>query len=162
MVKFLSQSYTSEFVIRLPRILFALSWLMLPLAEGAVDSSYFNFETHQFRPVAISLSGNELYVTNTPDNRLEIFDLTGTEPLLKSSVFVGLEPSAVAVRNNDEVWVVNNLSDSVSIVDVSASPPRVTRTLLVGDEPRDIVFAGENNHRAFITAAHRGQKWPVC
>jgi DNA-binding beta-propeller fold protein YncE len=142
------------------KALFCLCISAFILPTTAFAESYFNFETHQFRPVAISLSGNELYVTNTPDNRLEIFDLTGTEPLLKSSVFVGLEPSAVAVRNNDEVWVVNNLSDSVSIVDVSASPPRVTRTLLVGDEPRDIVFAGENNHRAFITAAHRGQNGP--
>lgn len=34
---------------------------------------------------------------------------------------------------------------------------RVTRTLLVGDEPRDIVFAGANRSKAFITTAHRGQ-----
>jgi DNA-binding beta-propeller fold protein YncE len=33
----------------------------------------------------------------------------------------------------------------------------VTRSLLVGDEPRDIVFAGENRLRAFVTTAHRGQ-----
>jgi DNA-binding beta-propeller fold protein YncE len=32
--------------------------------------------------------------------------------------------------------------------------------LLVGDEPRDIVFAGGNNERAYITAAHRGQNSP--
>ena len=37
------------------------------------------------------------------------------------------------------------------------NPPRVIRTLLVGDEPRDIVFAGPQRSRAFITAAHRGQ-----
>ncbi|HME72585.1 MAG TPA: thrombospondin type 3 repeat-containing protein, partial [Myxococcota bacterium] len=74
-----------------------------------------------------------------------------------SSVPVGLEPVAVAARNNSEVWVVNHLSDSVSIVDVSTTPPRVTRTLLVGDEPSDIVFAAPWN-LAFITTAHRGQQ----
>ena len=73
---------------------------------------------------------------------------------------VGLEPVAVAARTNRFVWVVNHLSDSVSVVDVLAKPPRVIRTLLVGDEPRDIVFAGKNGIRAFITAAHRGQNVP--
>ncbi len=29
-----------------------------------------------------------------------------------------------------------------------------------GDEPRDIVFAGNNDQWAFITAAHRGQNVP--
>src|SRR4029078_12911460 len=73
------------------------------------------------------------------------------------SVSVGMEPVAVAARNNTEVWVVNHLSDSISIVDLSGSTPRTVRTLLVGDEPRDIVFAGPNRSRAFITTAHRGQ-----
>src|SRR4029079_7096631 len=31
----------------------------------------------------------------------------------------------------------------------------------VGDEPRDIVFAGPDRRRAFITTAHRGQNIPV-
>ena len=73
------------------------------------------------------------------------------------SVPVGMEPVAVAARTDSEVWVVNHLSDSVSIVDLAATPPRVSRTLLVGDEPRDILFAGTDGNRAFITTAHRGQ-----
>jgi len=68
---------------------------------------------------------------------------------------------AVAARNNNEVWVVNSISDSVTILDVSKKEPRVVRTLLVGDEPMDIVFAGDNNSRAFITTAHRGQNSPI-
>ena len=36
------------------------------------------------------------------------------------SVQVGLEPVAVAARDNAEVWVVNHLSDSISIVDVAS------------------------------------------
>jgi DNA-binding beta-propeller fold protein YncE len=78
-----------------------------------------------------------------------------------ASVLVGLEPIAVAEDPDGRVWVVNHLSDSISVVDVAASPPRVVQTLWVGDEPRDIVFAGENRERAFITTAHRGQNSPV-
>lgn len=129
-------------------------------AQAREDDSFVNFESHQFRPVVMAPSGDRLYVTNTPDNRIEIFDLTGSTPESLGSVVVGLEPVAIAARSDKEIWVVNHLSDSVSIVDVGTMPPRVTRTLLVGDEPRDIVFAGENNRRAFITTAHRGQNSP--
>ena len=122
--------------------------------------SFVAFESAQFRPLAISPNKNRLFVVNTPDNRLEIFEISGSELVRKRAVSVGLEPVAVAARSNDEVWVVNQLSDSVSIVDVSTATPRVTRTLLVGDEPRDIVFAGPDNSRAFITTAHRGQNSP--
>jgi DNA-binding beta-propeller fold protein YncE len=75
-----------------------------------------------------------------------------------STVPVGLEPLAVAEHKSGEVWVVNHLSDSVSIVNVSdPGNAFVTHTLLVGDEPRDLVFAGPNRSRAFVTTAHRGQ-----
>ncbi len=129
------------------------------------DSDQFTlFESGQVRPIAISDNGEYLFVTNTPDNRLEIFRIKNSvdQPLVAvASVRVGLEPVAVAVRGPDEVWVVNHLSDSVSVVDVSVpARSRVARTLLVGDEPRDIVFAGPNGSRAFITAAHRGQNNP--
>ena len=108
----------------------------------------------------MSPDGNRLFVVNTPDGYLEIFDVSSGSAVKEASVPVGLEPVAVAARNNDEVWVVNHLSDSISIVDVASVPPRVVRTLLVGDEPRDIVFAGPGGNRAFITTAHRGQNTP--
>lgn len=100
----------------------------------------------------------QLIAVNTPDNRLEIFNI-GKHGKLQAagSVPVGLEPVAVAIHPNGQAWVVNHLSDSVSVVDLNSQPPKVVRTLLVGDEPRDIVFAGENKDRAFITTAHRGQ-----
>jgi DNA-binding beta-propeller fold protein YncE len=139
--------------------LLCVTWVVGHSADGST-TPYLNFETHQFRPLAMSPDGDRLFVANTPDARIEIFDLRGKQPMLIDSVVVGLEPSAIAARNNNEIWVVNHLSDSVSIVDVSRTPGRVTRTLLVGDEPRDIVFAGKNNERAFITAAHRGQNGP--
>jgi DNA-binding beta-propeller fold protein YncE len=141
-------------------LLITLSGLALSVAHGEGSESYLNFESHQFRPVAMSPSGTRLFVTNTPDNRIEIFDLTGDYPQHIGEVMVGMEPVAVAARTDDEIWVVNHLSDSISIVDTGAAPPRVIRTLLVGDEPRDIVFAGSDKRHAFITTAHRGQSSP--
>jgi len=127
------------------------------VAAAQAPGSYVNFESHQHRPVVISPSGDRLFVTNTPDNRIEIFDISSGAPQPTGAVQVGLEPVAIAARNDDEIWVVNHLSDSVSIVDVSKQPARIVRTLHVGDEPRDIVFA---SGKAFITAAHRGQNSP--
>ncbi|HEU0031988.1 MAG TPA: beta-propeller fold lactonase family protein [Kofleriaceae bacterium] len=124
--------------------------------------AYRLFESGQVRPLALSADKKLLFAANTPDNRLEIFYAGDGELRLIGSVTVGMEPVAVAVRSWREVWVVNHLSDSVSIVDVSIPTlPRVTRTLLVGDEPRDIVFAGTNRDRAFVTTAHRGQNSPI-
>ncbi|MGB3049801.1 MAG: hypothetical protein WBB42_02310 [Polyangiales bacterium] len=121
---------------------------------------YTLFEAGQVRPLAMSLDATRLFAVNTPNAELEIYDLGPAGLSFVESVPVGLEPVAVAARNDDEVWVVNHLSDSVSVVDVTADPPRVVRTLLVGDEPRDIVFAGPGGNRAFITTAHRGQNSP--
>jgi DNA-binding beta-propeller fold protein YncE len=122
------------------------------------ENPYTLFETLQVRPLALSPDGKTLFAANTPDNRLEIFRVSGGTLSPLGSVSVGLEPVAVAARTNDEVWVVNHLSDSISIVKVgNGSNARVTRTLLVGDEPRDIVFAGAGKSRAFVTCAHRGQ-----
>jgi len=120
------------------------------------DSLHATFESGHVRPLALSPDGTQLFAVNTPDNRLEIFDLDGNGKLVRAGVVpVGMEPVAVAARNNREVWVVNKLSDSVSIVDTSSLQARVIRTLLIGDEPQDIVFAGPNGNRAFITAANR-------
>jgi YVTN family beta-propeller protein len=132
-------------------------------AVGAPEpGDYTTFESGQVRPLAMSANGQYLYVANTPDSRLEVFRISNAGLVPVSSVVVGLEPVAVAARGNDEVWVVNHLSDSVSVVDVgNKQRPRVTRTLLVGDEPRDVVFAGPNRRRAFITTAHRGQNSPI-
>src|SRR5262245_7674349 len=133
--------------------------LTLLLVATQASAAFTTFETGQVRPLALSPDGARLFAINTPDNRLEIFAVSGAGLTHTGSVPVGLEPIAVAARSNSEVWVVNHLSDSVSIVDVGTSPPRVTRTLLVCDEPRDIVFA--NGTRAFITTARRGQNCSV-
>jgi YVTN family beta-propeller protein len=127
-----------------------------PVAD-ALLSPFVAFESGHVRPIVLSPDGTHLFVVNTPDNTLEIFDVGPGGLTFAASVPVGMEPVAVAARTNDEIWVVNHLSDSVSIVDFSGTIPFVERTLLVGDEPRDIVFAGTGGDRAFITTAHRGQ-----
>ncbi|WP_223645340.1 YncE family protein [Corallococcus sp. EGB] len=123
---------------------------------AAQAPSFIEFESAHVRPLALSPDGTKLFAVNTPDNRLEVFNVTSAGLTLAAEVPVGLEPVSVAVRSNTEVWVVNHLSDSVSVVSVSGTP-HVVRTLLVGDEPRDIVFAGANGY-AFISTAHRGQQ----
>jgi len=144
------------------RLMVVIATAAVALGLGAAPASAFvTFESGQVRPLAISADGTRLFVCNTPDNRLEIYDISAGGQLHLGSVPVGLEPVAVAARTNGEVWVVNHLSDSVSIVDVSdVAHARVTRTLLVGDEPRDIVFGGSAFDHAFITTAHRGQNRP--
>lgn len=129
------------------------------------------FESVPTRPLAESDDGSLLYVLNPFDNCLEIYRHQDNKavPQLISSVAVGVDPVAVAVRNEHEVWVVNHVSDSVSIVDIDGTP-HVKQTLLVGDAPWDIVFAnnsaqdrttGENRRdRAFITTSFRGQHHP--
>jgi len=133
--------------------------LVLTLWGGpaaAQSPTFLQFESGPVRPMAMSPDRTRLFVANTPNNTLDVFNITGAAPQLVTRVPVGLEPVAVAARSGTEVWVVNQLSDSVSVLDLSGTP-RVVRTLLVGDEPRDIVFAG-NPERAFITTAHRGQQ----
>lgn len=128
-------------------------------SPSAATGSYTLFESGQVRPLTLSPDGQLLFAVNTPDGRLEVFQVKDHGLTHRASISVGLEPVAVAARTDHEIWVVNHLSDSVSVVELD--PGRqggtVARTLLVGDEPRDIVFAGPGRDRAFITTAHRGQ-----
>src|SRR6266481_323380 len=135
--------------------------VLSPLALGAsavflaatvcAQNSFVNFEGKQTSPVRLSPDGTRLFVVNTPDARLSVFDVTQpSNPRLISEIPVGIEPVSVNPRNNDEVWVVNEVSDSVSIVSVSNRI--VTDTIYVKDEPADVVFAGG---KAFVSAARR-------
>jgi DNA-binding beta-propeller fold protein YncE len=136
----------------------ALVIALIAAVPGVRAASFTTFESGQVRPLALTPDGATLLAVNTPDDTLEVFDVTTSGLMWRASVPVGVEPVAVAARTNTEVWVVNHLSDSISIVDLAGAVPRVSRTLLVGDEPRDIVFAGGGGDRAFITTAHRGQQ----
>src|SRR5436305_10174871 len=113
-------------------------------AAAARPGRFTLFESGQVRPLALSPSGKLLFAANTPDNRLEVFRIENHGLEHRASIPVGLEPVAVAARNDDEVWVVNHLSDSVSVAALTqgANSRRVVRTLLAGDEPPPIGLAG--------------------
>jgi len=160
------RSIAGEFssINSLARIMLVLTLVASTFLSGNVfaGENYTLFESGQVRPMAMSNDGSTLFVVNTPDNRLEAYQISKDGLAHKGSVLVGIDPIAVSVAPNGDVWVVNHVSDSVSIVDASDVPNmHVVRTLLVGDEPGDVVFAGENKSRAFITTAHRGQNSPV-
>jgi DNA-binding beta-propeller fold protein YncE len=117
------------------------------------DLPYVNFEGKQTTPARLSPDGARLFVVNTPDARLSVFDISRpSNPTLIAEVPVGIEPVSVNPRTSDEAWVVNELSDSVSIVSVTRAI--VTDTLYTPDEPTDIVFA---LGKAFVTASRKNQ-----
>jgi YVTN family beta-propeller protein len=119
----------------------------------SVNYPYVNFEGKQTTPGRLSPDGNRLFVVNTPDARLSVFDVSRpSNPKLIAEIPVGIEPVSVNPRTSDEAWVVNELSDSVSIVSVSQGI--VTDTLYTPDEPTDVVFA---QGKAFVTASRKNQ-----
>jgi len=128
-----------------------------PAPVSNPSDGFTNFETEPVRPLALSTDGRHLFVLNTADDRLEIFDAQGDSLRSVGETTVGLRPVAIAIRGN-EAWIVNHLSDSVSVVDVgNPSRPRVIHTLQVGDEPRGIVVAGAKQDRVFVAMASRGE-----
>lgn len=116
-------------------------------APAAAADSYTNFETAHVDPLALTPSKERLLAVNTPDAKLEVFEVWSDGALWREAVIpVGLEPVSVAALDDGTAWVVNHVSDSVSVVDLEAG--RVVRTLRVGDEPTDVAFA---NGRAFVS-----------
>ena len=89
-----------------------------PAGPAATRNSFTLFESGPVRPLALSPDGKLLFATNTPNNCLEVFRVLHDGLKYHGSIPVGLEPVAVAARNDDEVWVVNHLSDSISIVKI--------------------------------------------
>src|SRR5262245_66274143 len=76
-------------------------------AAQSPGGSFVNFESGHVRPLALSPDGSRLFAVNTPDDRLEVYDVGAGGLTLVAEVPVGLEPVAVAARTNTEVWVVN-------------------------------------------------------
>jgi len=126
------------------------------VASAPAAADVVHFESPHVHPVALTPDGSRLVVVNTPDARIEVFDVLPGAPHLvhAGSVSVGLEPVSVRARSNNEIWVVNHVSDSVSIVDLAGM--RVAATLLTGDEPSDVVFAG-SPQRAFVSVSGADQ-----
>jgi YVTN family beta-propeller protein len=118
-------------------------------APAQAQGSFVNWESPHVHPLELTPDHTRLLVVNTPDTRLEVFDVTGETPVLVAEIPVGLDPVSVRARDNGEAWVVNHVSDSVSVIDLATS--RVRLTLHTEDEPTDVVFAGSN--RAFVSCS---------
>src|SRR5262249_47990003 len=113
------------------------------------QSTFVNWESPHVHPLELTPDHTRLLAVNTPDTRLEVFDVTGETPALVAEIPVGLDPVSVRARDGSEAWVINHLSHSISIIDLP--PGRVRATLHTEDEPTDVVFAGSN--RAFVTCS---------
>ena len=125
------------------------AFVLILVHSGPLQAQYVNFESSQVHPVALTPSGQNLLVVNTPDALLEVFTVQADGGLAPwASIPVGLEPVSVVARSDSEAWVVNHLSDTISIVDLARGA--TIRTLPVGDEPTDVVFA---NGRAFVAVS---------
>jgi hypothetical protein len=90
------------------------------VAASAAWGQFVNFESPHVSPIAMSPDGLTLAVCNTPDNRIEVFDLSGENPELLDSIPVGYDPVSVRFRTNSELWAVNHVSDSVSVIDMTS------------------------------------------
>jgi len=110
------------------------------VSRTATSPDFVHFESGHVHPATLTPGSTRLLVVNTPDNRLSVFDLTGTAPARIAEIPVGLEPVSVACLDDTTAWVVNQLSDDVSVVNLRTM--HVQATLRVGDEPADVVFAG--------------------
>ncbi len=119
-------------------------------SANAHAQSFVNWENPHVHPLDLTPDGNILLAVNTPDNRLEVFDVSTGLPTLVASIPVGLDPVSVRAASNDRAWVVNHISDSVSVVDLAAG--NVIATLATDDEPCDVVFAGAPR-RAFVSCS---------
>ena len=83
----------------------ALALLVLACAAAPAGAqSFVTFESGQVRPLALSPDGTRLFAVNTPDARLEVFGVSGAGLTHLGAVPVGLEPVAVAARNDAETF----------------------------------------------------------
>jgi len=117
---------------------------------GVAQTGFVNWESPHVHPLELGIGGSKLLAVNTPDARLEVFDVSGGVPVPAFEVPVGLDPVSVRARTATEAWVVNHVSDSVSVVNLTTHV--VSATLRTDDEPTDVIFAG-SPQRAFVSCS---------
>ncbi|MAB79766.1 MAG: hypothetical protein CMJ89_10485 [Planctomycetes bacterium] len=130
------------------RTLTRLSFLLTLGVPGAAQHEFWNFETPHVHPLEITPDGERLLAVNTPDQRLEVFNISTGVPVHVLSAHVGLEPVSVRARTSTEAWVINHLSDSVTVLDPQTG--KITKVLKTDDEPCDVAFS---EGRAFVTCS---------
>ena len=84
----------------------ALVALVAPaFAARPARAGFVEFESGQVRPLALAPDGSRLFAVDTPDGRLEIFELSSGSLVHTGSVPVGMEPVAVAAaRRRRSGW----------------------------------------------------------
>src|SRR5262249_39371097 len=120
------QSFTNQFVAACAAVLAVMipacdNFPVLPLDRYVPKyppSKFVHWETPHVSPMALSTDGATLLAVNTPDARLEVFDVSGDQPVWRTSIPVGLDPVSVRFASPTEAWVVNHVSDSISIVNL--------------------------------------------
>ena len=138
----------------MPPFLPALLAGVLPAVAPAPQAGFVHWESPHVHPLERTADGARLLAVNTPDARLEVFQLGAGAPQRVDSIPVGLEPVSVRARTATEAWVVNHVSDSISIVDLASG--HVVATLATDDEPCDVVFASSPTpplQRAFVSCS---------
>jgi YVTN family beta-propeller protein len=120
------------------------------IGPRSASATFVNYENPPVHPVDLSPDGATLAVCNLPDNRVELFDVTGGVPVSIGAVAVGLDPVAARFRSDTELWVANHISDSISVIDVPNL--HVIATINTLDEPADVVFAGTPS-RAYVSCS---------
>jgi len=113
-------------------------FLSLFLAPPTASAGPVQFESGHVHPLQVDEDLGRLYVVNTPDARLSIFDITGDTPVLLDEVRTGLEPVTVKKGPAGNLWVVSEVSDAVDVIDPQFGS--VAASLHVGDEPADLEF----------------------
>jgi DNA-binding beta-propeller fold protein YncE len=133
------------------RNLIVLVMMLLAANVSSVAAqSFVNWESPHVSGLDMIPNGNVLLAVNTPDNRLEVFDLSSGTAVWSASIAVGLDPVSVRAFDDTTAWIVNHISDSISIVDLAAG--NVQHTIRTLDEPADVVFAGDPL-RAFVSCS---------
>ena len=114
----------------------------------------------------IAIHGNDVFVTNTPADTLDVIDATTRK--IRARVNVGVDPVSVAMRpDGKEVWVSNHVSDTVSVIDNDPSSPTYLQVVATVqefdpktkattfDEPLGIAFA--SNAKAYVALSSENQ-----
>ncbi len=119
--------------------------------------SFLNLEIPQVAPITVARVGGQDYllVCNTPDSRLEVYDVRGFQFITR--VPVGLRPVSVTYDGVHSVaYTADMLGDSVTRLSLSLDPiskklrVRVERSVYVGDEPM-MVLSSKDGKTLFVS-----------
>lgn len=122
------------------------------------------FLSPHFNPIVIHQ--NQVYVTNTPGDTLDVLD--PETMTVRKRIPVGIDPVSLAIRpDGKELWIANHVSDSISVIDLdpgSSSYQHIIATIqeldpvsksTLFDEPVGIAFA--DSTKAYVALSSENQ-----